>query len=81
MSKKFKMYPIFKKQFSSEKAVRSTGLCTKRCFFSIKEGGGVVKDPPECCPPHIPGVENLKRTFLPFLSVPSPSSKKWLKTQ
>ena len=36
-------YIQFLTNFWSEKAVRSTRLCTKRCFFAI-QGGGVLKE-------------------------------------
>ena len=39
MWKKFEIYSILKKSFWSEKAVRSTRLCTKRCFFLQSRGG------------------------------------------
>ena len=38
MWKKFKTYFILKFKFWSEKAVRFTLLCTKRCFFAIQGG-------------------------------------------
>ena len=40
MWKKFKIYFIQKVQFWSEKAVSSTQLCTKKCFFEIQVVGG-----------------------------------------
>ena len=43
MWKKFEIYSIKKKMFWSEKAVRSTQLYTKRCFFAI-QGGGYLND-------------------------------------
>ena len=47
MLKKFKIYFILKVYIWSEKAVRFTLLCTKRCFFAIQgEGGSLIQTHP-----------------------------------